>query len=693
MRTRLLLIGIIAALLSLSCQSSTTSDPMYAVTYDANGATSGTVPKDSNAYAPGAIVTVSGNTGNLSKSGYIFAGWNTKADGSGKAYAANATFSMDSAAVMLYASWSSQPSYSVTYDANGATGGTVPTDANVYIQGASAIVLGNTGSLEKPGYTFAGWNTKADGSGTAYAANATFDMGGSGVTLFAVWTLLPTYTINYDANGATGGSVPTDSCNYLAGATVTVLGNTGNLAKTGYEFSGWSPNDDGSVIAYAANETFSIGAADVTLFAVWTPLPTYKVTYHANAATSGSVPTDSGNYLAGATVTVLRNTGSLAKSGYEFSGWNTKDDGTGTSYAANATFAIGAADVTLYANWATWKQVGAARFTPGDTDYTSFKIAPNDTPYIAFKDGASGYKASVMMYANGNWTYVGSSGFSTGQASFTSLAFDASGTPYVAYADATNASKVSVMKYSGGNWTRVGTDGFSAGQANCISLAIDPSGTPYVAYMDIVNNSKGTVMKYTGVKWEAVASAGFTPGVALDTRLAFGSNGTPYMAYTDAFNGNKASVMRYSNGSWAQVGSPGFSAGIAGLVSFAIDSNGTPFIAYMDGANGNKASVMKFTGTTWEQVGTAGFSVGQASYPALAFDSGGTPYVAYGDGGTGNKANVLKFSSGSWVHVGTAGFSAGQPSFISLAFNSMGILNIGYLDYSSTKRANVMKLE
>ena len=77
----------------------------------------------------------------------------------------------------------------------------------------------------------------------------------------------------------------------------------------------------------------------------------YSVIYDKNRATSGTVPVDSNSYAAGATVTVLGNTGGLAKTGYTFAGWNTKEDGTGTSYAAGSTFTMGSANVTLYAKW------------------------------------------------------------------------------------------------------------------------------------------------------------------------------------------------------------------------------------------------------------------------------------------------------------------------------------------------------
>lgn len=78
---------------------------------------------------------------------------------------------------------------------------------------------------------------------------------------------------------------------------------------------------------------------------------TYTVTYNANGATLGDVPTDENKYDSeNNTVTVLGNTGNLAKEHYSFGGWNTKTDGTGTNYEAGETFTI-TANTTLYAKW------------------------------------------------------------------------------------------------------------------------------------------------------------------------------------------------------------------------------------------------------------------------------------------------------------------------------------------------------
>lgn len=154
----------------------------YAVSYNANTG-SGTVPTASD-FAPPATVTVS-SQGSLTKSGHVFTGWNTQAGGGGMAYAVGATYSA-AANATLYAQWA--VGKTLTYDANGGLG-TPPTAASV-ATGGSLTVLGNTTSMSKSGSSFGGWNTLADGSGTAYAAGASITMGAD-QTLYAVWTPVP----------------------------------------------------------------------------------------------------------------------------------------------------------------------------------------------------------------------------------------------------------------------------------------------------------------------------------------------------------------------------------------------------------------------------------------------------------------------------------------------------------------------
>ncbi len=317
----------------------------YTITYDADGATGGSVPVDpSSPYATGSTVTVLGNTGTLTRAGNTFSGWDTTYNGNGTAYAPGSTFAITSN-IILYAQWHA----TVTYNANGATGGTVPVDSSSpYENGTTVTVLGNTGSLVRAGYSFSNWNTAANGTGTAYAPTNIFSIGADTV-LYAQWTLLGTHTVTYNSNGATSGTVPIDpSSPYTVGATVTVLGNTGSLARIGYRFSHWNTAANDSGTSYSPSATFTVNVNTV-LYAQWTT--TYVVIYDEDGATGGTVPIDSSSpYVSGASVTILGNTGSLTRTGSIFAGWNTAEDGTGSSYLPGAVFTIGA-NVVLYVQW------------------------------------------------------------------------------------------------------------------------------------------------------------------------------------------------------------------------------------------------------------------------------------------------------------------------------------------------------
>jgi len=167
----------------------------YNVTFDKNGGNTEANPKIK-------IVEYGGNVGTLpiapSRTGYTFTSWNTKENGNGTEFMATTAVTAD---ITVYAQWTIN-SYTVTYNGNGNIAGTVPIDpSSPYEYGATVTVLGNTGTLVKIGYTFDGWNTLANGTGTNQAEGSTFTMGASDVTLFAKWT--PLYALR--DTGPAGG--------------------------------------------------------------------------------------------------------------------------------------------------------------------------------------------------------------------------------------------------------------------------------------------------------------------------------------------------------------------------------------------------------------------------------------------------------------------------------------------------------
>jgi autotransporter-associated beta strand protein len=89
--------------------------------------------------------------------------------------------------------------YTITYDGNGNTGGTAP-DAQVKTENQAITLASNSGNLVKDSLTFSGWNTAADGTGTNYAAGASYT-GNADVTLYARWAT-PTDVLYWDNDGS-----------------------------------------------------------------------------------------------------------------------------------------------------------------------------------------------------------------------------------------------------------------------------------------------------------------------------------------------------------------------------------------------------------------------------------------------------------------------------------------------------------
>jgi hypothetical protein len=173
------------------------------------------------------------------------------------------------------------PTYTVTYHGNGSTSGAAPKDrSSPYKVGLLVRVLGNVGipiafpPLAKTQHAFVEWNTKADGTGVSYSQDDTFTIN-EDTRLYAQW--IRTYTVTYDNNYSTSGSAPIDELSpYVAGSTVTVLGNSGSLENTGFAFVNWNTERNGDGVSYSEDDTFTINE-DTPLFAKWTlsnmPLP------------------------------------------------------------------------------------------------------------------------------------------------------------------------------------------------------------------------------------------------------------------------------------------------------------------------------------------------------------------------------------------------------------------------------------
>lgn len=161
----------------------------------------------------------------------------------------------------IHAKYNTTYTISYTMDGGSWAGGYSAPAYYVYETGAT---LPTSSNITRDGYTFDGWTNDYDDSAITSIDNET----GGNVSVTAHWTAAG-YSVTYNGNGNTSGSVPTDATEYDAGDVVTVKGNTGSLTKTGYVFRGWNTASDNTGTFYPADYQFEMPASNVTLYAVW----------------------------------------------------------------------------------------------------------------------------------------------------------------------------------------------------------------------------------------------------------------------------------------------------------------------------------------------------------------------------------------------------------------------------------------
>ena len=229
-----------------------------------------------------------------------------------------------------------------------------------------------------------------------------------------------TITINsIKVEGSTSSSFATSKSKTISNPSVA---SAGNLEFT-LDDGNWDENSyfritvnyvtakiDASSSSGPNNSYITIN--NVKFYEATSSSTTFSVTYDGNGNTSGSIPTDATAYASGATVTVLDNIGSLAKTYCTFGGWNTKSDGTGTNYTAGNTFTI-STNTTLYAKWTDTRSSAGLVWSAASADVTygaDNNVFPTltNTHSVAVTYSSSN-QAAATIDGSGGITYRGNS--------------------------------------------------------------------------------------------------------------------------------------------------------------------------------------------------------------------------------------------------------------------------------------------
>jgi uncharacterized repeat protein (TIGR02543 family) len=309
------------------------------ISYNANGG-SGAPSSQTKTY--GTALTLSSTK--PTRTNYVFKNWNTESDGTGTSYNPGASYTSNAAAT-LYAQWYAP--YTVTPNANGGTLAS-GCSALTKVYNTALTLWDSSKNPTRTGYTFTKWNTKQDGSGTAYSAGASYTANAA-ATLYAQWTANK-YTISFNANG--GVSAPS-SVTKTYGQSVTLP--TAKPTRIGHTFLGWGESSSSTTAKWAAGATFSDAiTANKTLYAVWrddytspqiTSLTVFRCDSEGNEDDEGSCASIQAAWSVDTSVDegVTNSgtvTGTIAEEGgspvaFQFSSGDTGVSGTATAMISN----------------------------------------------------------------------------------------------------------------------------------------------------------------------------------------------------------------------------------------------------------------------------------------------------------------------------------------------------------------------
>ena len=326
----------------------TESIRVYAQWKDNGGTepTTYTVEFDDN-YAGGtgviATVTVNANATvtnmpTATRAGYTFMAWNTAADGSGDAFDGTTPVTGN---ITVYAQWERAVTYKVTFKANYGSNATLAWRAVTLP--ATTVGANMPVNPTRSEYTFLGWNKAADGSGDAFDGTTLVT---GNITVYAQWeysgvTQPTTYKVTFEANYGNEGTI--DTVSVIAPATTVGANMPDDPTRAGYTFKGWNTRANGSGTAFDKDTPVT---EDITVYAQWEKVVTYKVTFKANYGMNATLGTCT--VRAGDVVGAANMPADPVRSGNTFVGWNRAANGSGTAFTANT---VVTGDITVYAQW------------------------------------------------------------------------------------------------------------------------------------------------------------------------------------------------------------------------------------------------------------------------------------------------------------------------------------------------------
>jgi len=326
---------------------------------------------------------------NLERTGYKFDGWYTDPEFTNKITHINLSTITNIGDIIIYGLWTDPNARTITfkYHANSPVDGITDSEEDVVSNRVATYLLLNYNNNElviNSNKYFEGWYVD-ESCLIKFDVATHINDSITEINLYAKW--LNKYTVEISVNG-----VIVESLNIIEG---NKLSKPTDPTLQGYNFTGWySDANYTTVWNFDSNTVID----NMTLYAKFEQI-TYTISYNSNGG-SGSMSSANVNY--GGSYTVLDN--SFTRSGYTFTGWNTKSNGSGTSYSGGSTISNITENITLYAQWSQESSGGGTCLAEGTlitmADGTKKKvedILPGDL-LIVFNHETGKYETAEVLF-------------------------------------------------------------------------------------------------------------------------------------------------------------------------------------------------------------------------------------------------------------------------------------------------------
>ena len=387
------------------------------------------------------------------------------------------------------------------------------------------------------------------------------------------------FSVSYDGNGNTSGSVPTDATQYPSAGTgtCTVKGNTGNLAKTNHTFLGWNTNQSATTAQYVGGNTFTV-TDNTTLFAIWqendsiTPKSasftvaqggtldlTTCVTTTGTGALSFTAPSNSYFSISGTTLSATQTTGGpITVTGHKGSETAT----FGVSVVQQVVFSkfTGTFDegtyLITYSNGALKNTITSSRADYTDVTPVNDKITdPDDSLVWKIEEATSGTYTGYSIYNEKVEKYLASTNSNNQAALSATLTsnciWTVSGTSTYEFTNSARNGAGSNNKYLRKNGT-YGFACYASGTGGTLTLYAAPAVDTLksIAVVGATNSFKdGDKFTFDGSVTATYSISGTTGHTGITTGLSFKVGNTDYIpGTTELTRGEYTVVVSYTDG-------------------------------------------------------------------------------------------------------------------------------------------------